>query len=220
MSWLARRQARVAPAERIDHVLVLDSDVIVLRAGLVRDAVAALRASGAALAGQKVPGTGSDLVPLACLLLDPRRAWTAGLPPFQDDGAPSQALQEAVLARGLGIADVDFALGSYVLHLGGGTLAQVAAGDDVSNRFYGWARANHLPHYSHHPLGRHLHEAFLALYAAEVPHGTAEALVRACRAPGLLTLEAAQPLPPLDELAALAAEGVDLTDHLVRRFEA
>jgi hypothetical protein len=215
LSWLARRQSEVAPADRIDYVWVVDSDVVVLRADTVSGAVAAIREQGAAIVGQRLPGT--ETVPLASMLVDPRQVWTRGVAPFHDDGAPSEALQRSLLARGAAIGNFSFGLGSHVLHLGSGTLREIVAEEDHANRFYGWAQKLGDVAYSRHPLGPWLHRAFLDLYAAEVHDESPATLVAACRTPGLLTIPEAQPLPPLEELRDLAEAGVDLEAHLLER---
>lgn len=209
LSWLARERPGT------EYVLVVDSDVVALRPELIADGVAAMRASGAALGGQLMPG--SPYVPLPCLLMDPRQAWASGLPPFYDDGAPSDALQDAVRAAGLGVADIPYGIGTYALHLGAGTLGELFRRGEFGNRFYGWARANHDFSYSSHPLGPWLHERFLELYAGEVAADTPAALVHACLREERLTIPEAQPLPPLEELAELAEAGVDLETYLLER---
>lgn len=219
MSWLASRQSRIPADDRVDYVWVLDSDTVVLRRDVLDGAVSVLRSAGAAIAGQKIPGVASELVPPSCMLLDPARAWRRGLPPFLDDGAPSHALQRALLESGERIVDFPFGLDTHVLHLGSGTLSAIADRGEDANRFYGWALQHREFSYSRHPLGRWLHARFRELYAAEVPDDRARTLVDACRRPDLLTIPEARPLPPLEELAELAQRGVDLERHLLERFD-
>ena len=203
LSWLARHDPR-------EYVWVLDSDVIVLRRDALSGALGAIR--GNALAGQKLP----DHVPLSCLLLDPRLVWQRGIPPFHDDGAPSEALQREVVRRGLGIADFPFGTGTYALHLGGATLDAIAERGDDGNRFYGWALQQAGVTYSRHPLGPHLHRTFLELYERELA-AAGGSLAAACRG-ALIEIPDARPLPPLEELAALSARGVDLERHLLAQL--
>jgi len=217
VSWLADRQPGVPPQDRGDFVWVLDSDVVVLRRAVVRDAVATFRESGAAIIGQ---GVAEHRVALNSLMLDPAKAWRSNLPVFENSGSPDWALQEAIRESGHTIAPFPFNYGSYILHLGRGTMSKLLEAGERRNRFYGWASEHREPHYSDHPLGRRLHEAVLRLYEAEVEDDTPEALVRACERPELFRIQEARPLPPMEELVRLHEQGVDITDHLARRFAA
>jgi hypothetical protein len=217
ISWLARRQASVSPGERIDFVWALDSDVVVLRREVVRDAVATFRGTGAAIIGE---GVAETRVALNSLMLDPAKVWRRSLPPFDDSGSPDWPLQQAVAEAGLEIAPFHFNYDSYVLHLGRGTMGKLLEAGERDNRFYDWASEHREPHYSDHPLGRRLHEAVLRLYEAEVADDSPDALVEACGRPELFRIAEARPLPPMEELVHLHAQGVDLTEHLARRFRA
>jgi glycosyltransferase involved in cell wall biosynthesis len=220
ISWLARRQRIVAPSERVDFVWVLDSDVLLLRRSAVADAVAAFRRTGAAILGQRFEQRGEDheLVALNTLMLDPSQVWRPPFPPFLDDGAPSRALQQAVLADLLYINDFPFLHHSYALHLGSGTLDRIADRGERRNRFYRYSLDHREPHYNEHPLGSRLRAAVLAHYDRDVGSDDPEALARACLEPALHTIPEAQPLPPVAELWRLHREGVDLGEHLVRLF--
>jgi hypothetical protein len=220
ISWLARRQQTVEAAERIDFVWVLDSDVLLLRRPVVEDAVATLRRTGAAILGQRFEQGGEDreLVALSTLMLDPSQVWRPPFPPFLDDGAPSRALQQAVLADLLHINDFPFLHHSYALHLGSGTLDQIAGRGERRNRFYRYSLDHREPHYNEHPLGSRLRAAVLAHYDRDVGGEDAAALARACLEPSLHTIPEAQPLPPTAELWRLHREGVDLGEYLTRLY--
>src|SRR5947209_3509853 len=220
ISWLARRQRAAEADQRIDYVWVLDSDVLLLRAAVVKDAVATLRRTGAAIIGQQFEGrvTDRELVALSTLMLDPSQVWRAPFPPFLDDGSPSDALQRAVLAAGLRIESFPFLHHSYVLHVGSGTLDQIADRGERGNRFYHYSLDHRAPHYNEHPLGPRLRAAVLAHYDRDVAEQDAAGLARACLEPALHTIPEAQPLPPTAELWRLHREGVDLGDYLMRLF--
>jgi hypothetical protein len=187
-------------------VLVLDSDVVVLRPELIADAVAEQQRTGAALLGQEED---RELLPLNCLLLDPALVWRPRLAPFLDRGDPSEALQRSVRRAGLPLATFPFRHHSYVLHLGRGTLQALARKQDAGHPLHAWALEHQDHHFGGHPYGRQLHADFLALYAAEVAPGEAriESLVAACRRTDRLRIPAARPLPPIPELLRRAEEG-------------
>src|SRR5206468_7355035 len=134
-----------------------------------------------------------------------------------DDGTPEQALEHAILAGGLTLESFPFLHHSYVLHLGSGTMREVAHGHKSRNRFYEYAVDHHELHYNHHPLGPRLHRSLITAYEREVETDTHEALVAACRQTELYAIPGAVPLPPVSELRELLAQGIDLLDELDRR---
>ena len=216
LSWLARRQATVPPSQRVDYVWILDSDVVVLRRDVIADAVDTFHRTGAAIIGQTfdLRATGRSLASLNALMLDPSQVWQPRFPPFRDDGAPSDALQRAVMAAGLRLATFPFHHHSYVLHIVSGTLLRVAEGGEQANRFYEFALDSLVPRYSDHPLGPRLYRAFEGLYRGDVPDRSPAALVAACREHELHVVGGAVPLPPVEELLALRARGVELGRYL------
>jgi glycosyltransferase involved in cell wall biosynthesis len=193
ISWLARRQRTVAAHERLDYVWVLDSDVIVLRRDTVRDAVRLLERSGAAAVGQKTGDPAYDrllrhnreMLQPCSLLLDPARIWRDPIPPFLEGGAPATALQVAADERRLRLVEFPFVEAGYLLHLGRGTLREVAGSDEPSNRYYDWA----VDHRDHHFAGRgdgpEVLAAFAGVFDAEVGELTPAALAAACLRPGV-----------------------------------
>ena len=204
LSWLARRQSRVAASDRIDYVWLLDSDVVILRRA-ARDAVEGFR-HGAAMVGQDRPLLDAEghALALPSLMFDPAKIWRRGLPPFRNDGNPSDALQAGVGRAGLRIKLFPFISHSYVLHLGRGTLIQVAESGLRDNRFYEWSLRHRYHNYNGHPLGPELHAQVLRLYGADVPTGESEELVRTCRQPALYEIEGVASLPSVRMLLAEA----------------
>jgi hypothetical protein len=218
ISWLAQRQAGAAPQDRIDYVWVLDSDTIVLRRDTIRDALEVFGTTGAAMLGQEFDrAPGYAKLALHSLMLQPAEVWQRRFPPFMDDGSPEQAMQHAVLAAGLRVESFPFLHHSYVLHLGGGTMRELARVHDWRNRFYGYAVDHHERHYNHHPLGPRLHQAVVDIYSREVTPDTPAGLAEACRRKDLYSIPDAEPLPPLAELRELQAQGADLVEYLDRR---
>lgn len=219
ISWLARRQALVAPQDRVDYVWVLDSDTVVLRRDTIRDAVLALDATGAAMIGQELERpAGYAPLGIYSLMLDPIRVWQSRFPPFMEDGPPEQPLQHAVLDAGLPTEPFPFLHHSYVLHLGSATMRELVQTGRWHNRFYEDAVrvAREELNYTGHPLGPRLHQAVLDAYAHEVTIDTPDALVAACLTEGLYAIADAEPLPPVSELRELQARGIDLVEYLVR----
>jgi glycosyltransferase involved in cell wall biosynthesis len=183
VSWLARAGGDV------DYVWVVDSDVIVLRSDTVRDALAAMRAFDAAAVGQKLGDPGynrllrrnSEMLDPCSLMFDPHRIWRSPIPPFLEDGAPASALVLAADAEGLRLVDFPFVEAEYLLHLGRGTLAEIACSGDAANRYYEWALGHNEPHFGGHERGADLYGAFCDVFEAEVGELTPKNLVQAIR---------------------------------------
>jgi hypothetical protein len=183
VSWLVRRQRPV------DHVWVLDSDVVVLRADTVRDALAAARRHDAALVGQKLGDdayngllrNNPEMLDPCSLLFDPSRVWREPIPPFLEDGAPAAALQVAADGSGLRLLAFPFVEAEYVVHLGRGTLREIARSGDAANRYYDWALDHQEPHFGGHDRGADLYRAFCDRFDAEVGELTPQNLVQAIR---------------------------------------
>ena len=191
ISWLARRQRTVPAPERLDYVWVLDSDVIVLRPDTVRDALRLFEHPDVAAVGQKTGDPAynrllrrnPEMLHPCSLLLDPARIWRDPIPPFLDDGAPSTALQQAADERGLRLVEFPFVEDGYLLHLGRGTLREVAGGNDTSNRYYDWAVDHRDYHFAGRADGARRLAAFTELFDAEGGDLTPDGLVAACLRP-------------------------------------
>jgi glycosyltransferase involved in cell wall biosynthesis len=196
ISWLARRQSAVGARAQLDYVWVLDSDVIVLRADAVRDALEVFKRSDAAAVGQKMAGPAynrllrhnQEMLDPCSLMLDPSRVWRQPIPPFLEDGAPAMALQVAADENGLRLVEFPFIEDGYLLHLGRGTLRAVADTGDTINRYYDWAVDHRDYHFAGQANGAQLLRAFSNLFDAEVGDLSPEHLVPACLRPHPLTL--------------------------------
>jgi hypothetical protein len=196
VSWLAHRQNRVAADEQLDYVWVLDSDVIILRSDTVRAALEMFSRPGAAAVGQTMGDVAYDgllrrnpeMLDPCSLMIDPARIWRAPIPPFIEDGAPSTALQIAADECGLDLVGFPFVESGYLLHLGRGTLRQLARTNDAANRYYNWALDHRHYHFGGQANGANLLRDFSTIFEAEVGSLTPERLVAACLRPQLLTL--------------------------------
>jgi hypothetical protein len=196
ISWLARRQSTVAASSRLDYVWVLDSDVIVLRRDTVADALELLKREHAAAVGQKMGDPtynqllrhNPEMLHPCSLMLDPVHIWRDPIPPFVEDGAPSTALQVAADEHALRLVGFPFVEDGYLLHLGRGTLREVADRNNTNNRYYHWAVDHRDYHFSGQRSGAQLLAAFATVFNAEVGELTAANLVAACRRSDLVSL--------------------------------
>jgi glycosyltransferase involved in cell wall biosynthesis len=172
---------------RAEHVWVVDSDVVVLRPDTVRAAVQVFRDSGAAAVGQRMGdpeydamlrNNGEMLQPCS-LMLDPAQIWRPPIPPFVEHGAPATAMQVAADKRGLKLVAFPFVEEQYIVHLGRGTLREVAESGDAKNRYYDWAAAHREYHFGGQPEGERLYREFCDRFDAEVGELTPRNLVDA-----------------------------------------
>jgi glycosyltransferase involved in cell wall biosynthesis len=181
VSWLVGSRT-------VDYIWVLDSDVVVLRPDTVRNALATARELDAAAVGQKLGDdaynrllkNNREMLDPCSLIFDPRRIWRTPIPPFLEEGAPATALQIAADANGLRIVDFPFVEDEYLVHLGRGTLREIARAGDAANRYYEWALDHREPHFNTHERGEGLYRDFCELFDAEVGELTADNLVRSC----------------------------------------
>jgi glycosyltransferase involved in cell wall biosynthesis len=196
ISWLAGRQDALAAGERLEYVWVIDSDVIVLRRDTVRHALQVFEQSQAAAVGQKagdptlnkVLQDNPEMLHPCTLLIDPTRIWRDPIPPFLEAGAPAWALQVAADAKGMRLVEFAFIADGYLLHLGRGTLREVADGNDTSNRYYGWAVNHRDHHFACKVDGAELLAAFAKLFEANVGDLTPGGLVASCVQEDILSL--------------------------------
>jgi hypothetical protein len=181
VSWLVRSRPR------LEYVWVLDSDVVVLRSDTVRDALAVGRRLDAAMVGQKLGDPAdnrllrhnAEMLNPCSLLFDPRRIWRRPIPTFVEDGAPATALQVAADASGLRLVAFPFVEDEYLVHLGRGTLREIARSGDASNRYYEWALEHQEPHFAGQEGAAERYRGFRDRFEAEVGELTPENLVEA-----------------------------------------
>jgi len=176
ISWLARRQLDVTASERLDY-LVFER----------LDAAAVGQKMGSPAYSRLLRHNREMLDPFS-LMLDPARIWRPPIPPFLEDGAPATALQVAADEGGLRLVEFPFVENGYVLHLGRGTLREVANAGDTTNRYYGWAVDHREYHFAGQGNGAQLLRAFADLFDTEVGRLSPERLVQVCLQPDLLVL--------------------------------
>jgi hypothetical protein len=149
VSHLARATQH-AGAVPISAVWLLDSDCVVVRPDALSAPCAVMRDTGAALVGQRGYDTSDEdeLLGLHSLLIDPAQVWQPTIPPFQDHGSPSEALQRSCAQAGLLAVDFPYTRAGYILHLGRGSLREIVATGDRTNRHYEWATTHNEPHFA------------------------------------------------------------------------
>jgi hypothetical protein len=89
---------------------------------------------------------------------------------------------------GLRLVQFPFIEDGYLLHLGRGTLREVADGNDTSNRYYDWAIDHRDYHFAGRADGAQLLAAFANVFDEEVGNLTPANLAAACLRPHLLSL--------------------------------
>lgn len=172
-------------AEPVDLIWALDSDVLVLRPDVVRAAAAAMSSFGAVFAADPddyapgPPRVTTERLSMCSTLFDPAIVWQPGHRPFLEDGDPSRHLQADLTGAGHRRLAFPFCSDGYVLHLGRGTLAQVAARDAIDNRYHAWAIERHEPHFALRADGAALASRFEERYRVAVPDDRIETLVDA-----------------------------------------
>ena len=182
VSYLAEATRR-AGAVPTSYVWLLDSDCVVLRPDALSAPCTVMDDTGAALVGQRGYDTSDDdeLLGLHSLLIDPAQVWQPTIPPFQDHGSPSEALQRSCAQAGLLAVDFPYTRGGYILHIGRGSLREIVATQDRTNRHYEWATTHNEPHFALEADGPAAYAAFQAAFARDVPTLDVADLIQACR---------------------------------------
>jgi hypothetical protein len=197
ISWLAERQESADPADQIQYVWTLDSDVVVLRRDTARDALGAFEGTGAAAVGQSqdhpvtkraVRNNPSMLAPFS-LILDPVQIWQPSIPPFLEHGAPASGMQVAADADGLRLVSFPFVEDGYLIHLGRGTLQSIAKSRDTTNRYYRWAVGHNEPYYMGQEGAPSMYQRFCEVFDEEVGDLTPERVTAACSVSELISLD-------------------------------
>lgn len=119
LEHLERIEADLAPRERTNLVLFVDTDVIFRRPDALASAIDALVAEGAAAAGELRRGVYPYPEAQASFLLVRRDALArSDVQPWVNHGAPAYWLQRSLWRAGLTIADFPANAGGHVLHRG------------------------------------------------------------------------------------------------------
>jgi hypothetical protein len=172
-------------AEPVDLIWAVDSDVLVLQADVVRAAATAMSSFGAVFAADPddyapgPPRVTTERLSMCSTLFDPAIVWQPGHRPFLEDGDPSRHLQADLTGAGHRRLAFPFCSDGYVLHVGRGTLAQVAARDATDNRYHAWAIERHESHFALRADGAALASRFEERYRVAVPDDRIETLVDA-----------------------------------------
>jgi len=169
------------------YVWILDSDVIVLRPEAVTDAVALCRRHRAAVAGD-FNDDNSVYPSLRSLMIDPEQVWRRPIPPFEEAGDPSEAMQRRLLERGLDVLRFPYFSSGYALHLGSGTLNALLERGLTANRYFGWATQWAWSYQETIAGGRsgEIFRRFTEIFQREVPEFSGPALAEACLRPHLI----------------------------------
>ena len=88
--------------------------------------------------------------------------------PFADDGDPAWHLLSRAESTGLTTGTFPFTEDGYLVHVGRGSLAAVAAGGDIDNPLYEWAVEHHEPHYGGVREAAQRHRQVLERFRQEV----------------------------------------------------
>lgn len=165
------------------YVWILDSDVVICRGDVLREALPVADRSGAAIVGERHWDQWKQVhrFELYSLLIDPAQVWRPGAPTFRDDGDPSFDLLVASQQAGQSAEDFAFAADGYLIHRGRASLAGVVVSDDRSHPLYEWAVDHHEPHFGGIHGARERYEKILTRFRAEVGLLDASSLIAACQ---------------------------------------
>lgn len=131
----------------VDRVWILDSDCVVARADALRTSLAAH--PEAPVIGESHWDRWHERTrhELYSLIVDPAALDRPDIDRFSDGGDPAWELLLSAERAGLELATFPFTAEGYIVHLGRGSLAAVAASQDESHPLYSWASEHNEPHF-------------------------------------------------------------------------
>ena len=160
------------------YILILDSDVIILKNEILNDAVSFMKSQNAAVVGQfqyDYSETGDPHV--SSILIDPSKVWNRKIHPFTNNGMPTIKLYNEIRKNELRICDFPFRSKNYLLHLGESTLNQIYINDIRNNQYFSWASNYHNHHFHGNKKGAEILQEIRTLFIAEVGEITTDNLV-------------------------------------------
>jgi GT2 family glycosyltransferase len=92
--------------------------------------------------------------------------------------APRAVMRETGAAL---VGQFPYTRGGYIVHVGRGSLRELLAAGERTNRHCDWATSHHEPHFALEPAAPAAYAAFQAAFARAVPTLNATSLIRACR---------------------------------------
>jgi glycosyltransferase involved in cell wall biosynthesis len=175
-------EARRDEENRPDYVLILDSDVIVLRPTILDDLLPGVLKTGAGLAGEMEANeyVKGGYAHISSILIDPQQVWRRGITPFEDHGVPDLEFQRALVHNGIVRHHFPIRSALHVLHLWNGTLRTIRDSRISDNRFFGYASTFIAGNAEEEPLGKYILEEFQTIFQTEVPVLTPALVVNAC----------------------------------------
>jgi len=199
MRYLAAK-ARRDEKSRPDYILILDSDVVVLRSTIIEDMLPEVLKIRAGLVGEieAYEYIKGGLAHISSILIDPQQVWRRGIMPFEEHGVPDLEFQRSLVRRGIHRHYFPLRSDFYLLHLWGGTLRQVRDAGLKDNKYYEWASTSVTKSgVEDFPQNHYMLEEFYQVFQAEVPELTPAAMVKACQSKNQIAL-----LRPLELLAS------------------
>jgi len=183
----------IAIHEKYDILWTIDSDVVILRTRIIRDAINSFEGRQADIMAQF---NNANEAHVSCMML---RISTAKRlrACFAHGGNPSRYLEKQYRHSGAKILNFPFRQGYYILHAGCGTRKVIKEMGDTSNAWFGDV-ADCSPWYHGDPLAPVIHDDFKQLFKEKVPEITPQALYEACIKRNKLRLMLPKESPGLD----------------------
>ncbi|HEY5297445.1 MAG TPA: glycosyltransferase [Verrucomicrobiae bacterium] len=178
LASVARMNVESSP----DYVLILDSDVIVLRPTLVDDLLSVAVKKSAGLTGEieDFEYIEAGYAHISSVLIDPKQVWRRGITPFEHHGVPDLEFQRDLVRRRIFRQNFPMRSELYVLHLWNGTLRTIRDSGLRDNKFFRYASTFTDRNSEDVPQGKYVLDEFLAAFNSEVAELTPSSIVNAC----------------------------------------
>lgn len=181
MDYLAAKYRRRENCPAPHYVLILDSDVIILR-NFMDLALKLMEKEKAALCGdiepfEHLPG---GYIHPSTMLFDPAQCWRRGLHKFEHHGVPAMEFQRSLMVSQRKRVHFPFQKEHWVIHLGGATLKQIKENGVEGNDFYDWSKQWGELAFLNDARKVELFQKFHQVFSVEMGQYTPEKLAEVC----------------------------------------
>lgn len=129
-------------------IWILDSDVIILKKNILKDAIDFMINKNAAVIGQfQYDHSNLGDPHVSSILIDPEKVWNRQIHPFTNNGMPTVLFYKDIRKHEMKIYDFPFRSNNYILHIGRGTLMQIFKNQEKINQHFQWSNTHNDYHF-------------------------------------------------------------------------
>lgn len=151
------------------YIWILDSDVVILKKNILKDAIDFMVNKNAAVIGQfQYDNSNLGDPHVSSILIDPAKVWNRQIHPFTNNGMPSVLFYKDIRKHEMKICDFPFRSNNYLLHIGRGTLMQIFKNQEKNNQHFQWANTHHDNHFHGNKKGGEIIQEIQKLASSKI----------------------------------------------------